>query len=78
MSEKYTEDLYRFLRGMDTTQVFPKRIKEEEAVDEEGYVVCVCCGVSTPYKREDNVFLRINYYHGCGQFCENCEKNQRS
>lgn len=54
-----------------------KEKKKEEEVDKDGYVICVNCGASTQYRGEDNVFMRNNYYHGCGQFCDNCEKNQR-
>ena len=33
---------------------------------------CVSCGVDTPYKFSDNIFIRNCYIEGAGQLCQEC------
>ena len=33
---------------------------------------CNCCGVETPYDKDDHIDTRIGYIEGAGQLCLDC------
>jgi len=39
------------------------------------YEPCVMCGEATPYRKSDNIDIRMNYVEGAGQLCEGCYNN---
>ena len=64
---------------------FDKMIKEHENTpltrvlryawkEMKDYDKCATCGITTPYKKDTHISMRMYYREGAGQLCEACGK----